>query len=182
MNRLITLKVKYECTKIGKAPNIEFPIFILGLDRFIIGDNITIGKDCKLRAYKGYESQKFNPEIIIGNNFYMGTHSNILIIDRLIIGDNVTLASRVTIIDHDHGRLDESDIYVPVMKRNLSSKGPIYISDNVWIGEGAVVLGGITIGNNSVIAANAVVTKNVPPNTIVAGVPAKAIRTININI
>jgi acetyltransferase-like isoleucine patch superfamily enzyme len=108
----------------------------------------------------------------------MGTHSNILIIGKLTIGNNVTLASRVTIIYHSHGKLDETDIDVPVMERALISKGPIYIADNVWIGEGAVILGSITIGKNSIVGANAVVTKDVPPYSIVGGIPAKIIRII----
>jgi len=101
-----------------------------------------------------------------------------LLIGKLTIGNNVTLASRVTIIDHSHGKLDETDIDVPVMERALISKGPIYIADNVWIGEGAVILGGISIGKNSVIAANAVVTRDIPSNTVAAGVPARPIKTI----
>ena len=178
-DNLVTLRVADGCKKIGILPDIEYPISTLGLSCFSIGDKFNVRKDCKIRAYQEFASQKYNPEIVIGNNFYIGTHSNILIIGKLYIGNNVTLASRVTIIDHSHGRLDEFDIDIPVMQRILYSKGAINISDNVWIGEGAIILGGISIGKNSVIAANAVVTKNIPPNTVVGGVPARRIRTIS---
>ena len=102
-----------------------------------------------------------------------------MIVGKLVIGNNVTLASRVTIIDHAHGKADYSDIEIPVMKRELSTKGPIIIEDNVWICEGAVVLSGIIIGKNAIVAANAVVTKNVPANSIVGGVPARVVKIIN---
>ena len=88
------------------------------------------------------------------------------------------MLSRVTIIDHAHWKTDYSYIEVPVMQRELSTKGSIIIEDNVWIGEGAVVLGGVSIGKNSIIAAHAVVTKDVPQYSIVAGVPAKIIKSI----
>ncbi|MOA49611.1 2,3,4,5-tetrahydropyridine-2,6-dicarboxylate N-acetyltransferase [compost metagenome] len=55
---------------------------------------------------------------------------------------------------------------------------PVFIEDNVWIGEKAVILKGVRIGHNSIVAAGAVVTKNVPPFSIVAGVPAKVIKTV----
>ena len=75
----ITLKITYECNKIGSNPTIEYPISTLGLSCFTIGDNFNIRKDCKLRAYQDFAAHKYYPEIFIGNNFYMGTHSNILI-------------------------------------------------------------------------------------------------------
>lgn len=84
--------------------------------------------------------QKLFPEIVIGNNFYAGTESCITAIGHITLGNNVTLASRVTIIDHLHGRTDYSDVEIPVMQRELSSKGEILIEDNVLIGEGAIIL------------------------------------------
>jgi len=64
------------------------------------------------------------------------------------------------------------------MKRELTTKGPIIIEDNVWICEGAIILGGVLVGKNAIIAANSVVTKDVPPNCIVGGIPAQIIRTL----
>ena len=59
-----------------------------------------------------------------------------------------------------------------------SSDLPIHIGENVWLGANVTVLGGVTIGDNAVIAAGAVVTKNIPPNTVAAGVPARVVRTL----
>lgn len=172
-------QIKSEMGKYGDNIDIELPISTLGLSCFTIGNNFNVRKDFKLRAYQEYEKFQFLPEIAIGNNFYAGTQSCIAIIGKLVIGDNVTLASRVTIIDHAHGKADYSDMEIPVMKRELSTKGPIVIEDNVWICEGAVILGGVTIGKNSIVAANAVVTKDVLPYSIAAGVPAKIIKNIH---
>jgi acetyltransferase-like isoleucine patch superfamily enzyme len=67
---------------------------------------------------------------------------------------------------------------LPPMSRPLVSKGAVIIKDNVWIGEGVAIMPGVTIGENSIIATNAVVTKDIPPNCVAAGVPAKVIKII----
>ena len=97
-------------------------------------------------------------------------------INSIEIGDDCLFGSRVMVLDHSHGRsiIEEKDIHPA--KRDLYSKGPIKIGKRVWIGENAVILGGVTIGDGAVVAANAVVTKDVPPYTIVGGVPAKVIK------
>lgn len=171
-------QIKLELKSCGKKLDIETPISTLGLCYISIGDNFNVRRDFKLRAFDQFESYYFSPKINIGDNFYAGTQSCIAIISKLHIGNNVTLASRVTIIDHAHGKVDYSDIETPVMKRELSTKGPIIIEDNVWLCEGVVVLGGVSIGKNSIIAANAVVTKDIPEYSIAAGIPAKVIKTI----
>ena len=179
LDNMLSHYVGIQCKVIGKNVTIEYPISTLGLSCIAIGNNLNVRKDFKLIALQEYENIIYFPEVTIGNDFYAGTQSSLKIIGKLIIGDNVTLASRVTIIDHTHGKADYSDLEIPVMKRELSTKAPIIIEDNVWICEGAVVLSGITIGKNAIVAANAVVTKNVPANSIVAGVPARVVKIIN---
>ena len=83
----------------------------------------------------------------------------------VLIGHNVTLAT----LNHDER---------PSHRQNIYPK-PIKIGDNVWIGSNATILQGVTIGNGAIIGANAVVTKDVPENAIVAGIPAKIIRKVN---
>ncbi|MNY78908.1 Galactoside O-acetyltransferase [compost metagenome] len=68
---------------------------------------------------------------------------------------------------------------MPPAKRRLYSKGPVIIEDNVWLGEGVVVLPGVTIGENSIVGANAVVTKSIPKNCVAGGNPARIIREIS---
>ena len=84
----------------------------------------------------------------------------------------------VIISDNSHGHiiLEEKDIR-PV-DRPLCSKGEVVIGDNVWIGDKVAILQGVHIGDGAIIAANAVVTKDVPANSVAAGVPAKIIKEI----
>jgi acetyltransferase-like isoleucine patch superfamily enzyme len=91
----------------------------------------------------------------------------------------VLLASKVFITDHYHGGIDSESIKIPPSTRIVQSKGPVIIEDNVWIGQGVAIMPDVTIGKNSIIGANAVVTKSFPPNSIIGGVPARLIKTIN---
>ena len=170
--------LEQECRSFGEFAIVEYPIHTLGLNCVTIGSNFIVSKDFKLRAYNNFEGLVYYPNITIGDNFYSGTQSCISAIGIIKIGNNVTLASRVTIIDHSHGRKDYTDLSTPVRKRELTTKGPIIIEDNVWICEGAIILGGVLVGKNAIIAANSVVTKDVPPNCIVGGIPAQIIRTL----
>ncbi|MBQ9591529.1 MAG: sugar O-acetyltransferase [Paludibacteraceae bacterium] len=90
----------------------------------------------------------------------------IVIEDGALIGHNVVLAT----INHD----------LNPAKRQSMTYAPIHIGKNVWIGSNATILAGVNIGDGAIVAAGAVVTKNVPPNTIVGGVPAKVIKEINL--
>lgn len=176
--KILFYPYKKRLKHLGMNYNIEYPLNILGEENISIGDNFIMRKYGKLFAHSNFEGYSYSSSIMIGDNVYFGTNCNISTINNISIGKNVTLASNITIIDHAHGLTDYSDIDIPIMKRELSSKGPIIIEDNVWIGEGAVILGNVTIGKNSIVGANAVVTKSVPPNSIIGGIPAKIIKEI----
>ena len=111
-------------------------------------------------------------DVIIGDHTRVGLHNTI--IGPVTIGSHVNLAQGITVTALNHNfadsekRIDEQGV----------STTPVTIEDDVWIGANAVVLPGVRIGNHSVIAAGAVVTKDVPPHSIVAGVPAKVIKKI----
>ncbi|MGD9971306.1 MAG: DapH/DapD/GlmU-related protein [Sulfuricurvum sp.] len=94
--------------------------------------------------------------------------------DHLSMGDHVMLSHNASIVSGEH-RYDLPG----VMMRDAVGSCPVTIGNNVWIGAGARILGPVTIGNNVIIAANAVVTKDVPDNTVVGGVPAKIIKTMD---
>jgi len=109
-------------------------------------------------------------------------NTHITAINSITIGDSVLTGQYVHISDNNHGNTDlESFLIVPI-KRKLRYKGPAKIEDNVWIGDKVAILSGFTVGEGSIIAANAVVTKDVPPYSIVGEIPAKIIRTYNYNI
>ena len=111
-------------------------------------------------------------DVIIGNHTRIGLHNTI--IGPVEIGNNVNLAQGITVTALNH---NFSDSNKRIDEQGVSTK-PVTIEDDVWIGANAVVLPGVKIGNHCVVAAGAVVTKDVPPHSLVAGVPAKVIKQI----
>ena len=99
--------------------------------------------------------------------------------DTVEIGDHVLMGSYVFITDNSHGNADASAIGVPPRERPLTGKGPVRIGNNVWIGRGAAILPGVTVGDNAIIGANSVVTRSVPANCVVGGIPAKVIKYLD---
>jgi maltose O-acetyltransferase len=106
----------------------------------------------------------------IGNNSGIGDNAWL---GAVKIGDNVMMAPNVTILSRNHVFEDK---LIPMSKQGVTEDNPVIISDDVWIGTRAIILPGVTIGKGSIIGAGAVVTKNVPEYTIVAGNPARVIK------
>ncbi len=113
----------------------------------------------------------FSPKVTLGD--YSGIGINAKIYGTCHIGRYVMMGTDVTIITRNH-RFDRTDI--PMMEQGFEEERPVYIGNDVWIGDRALILPGVHIGDGSIIAAGAVVTKDVPPYSIVAGVPARKIR------
>lgn len=126
--------------------------------------------------------------INIGEYCYVGIDSQIWSANSITIGDRVLIAHRVFICDnntHPIDKVDRHEHYKEILKDgiiggkwNLDSK-PIQIDSDVWIGQGSIILKGVTIGSGSVVAAGSVVTHNIPENVIVAGNPAKIIKHLH---
>lgn len=112
-----------------------------------------------MEAIDFYNNSSYHPSIVIGDNVVFNNSCHIGATNRIIIGNDVVVASRVFITDHFHGNTTYNDLQIPVRNRLLYSKGPVVIGNNVWIGEGASILPNVTIGDNSIVAAHAVVTK-----------------------
>ena len=113
----------------------------------------------------------FGRFITIGKNVFINHACSFLDMGGITIEDHVLIGPRVNVVTENHP-LDPSD------RRALITQ-PVVIKRNAWIGAGATILPGVTIGENAVVAAGAVVSKDVPANTVVAGVPAKFIKSIN---
>jgi acetyltransferase-like isoleucine patch superfamily enzyme len=175
---LYTYWISGEFKSFGDKSFITDPIDIKGGKCIEIGKHVSIGKNSILNAWEKHQNDTYNPSIIIGDNTHLGEGCHISAITKIIIGNNVLTGRRVSIIDNSHGESSLVDFTKPPSKRKLSSKGPIIIEDNVWIGDKATILSGITIGANSIIGANSVITKSVPANSIVGGVPGKIIKAI----
>jgi acetyltransferase-like isoleucine patch superfamily enzyme len=113
----------------------------------------------------------FGRFITIGKRVYVNPACTFLNIGGITLEDDVLIGAKVNLVTENH-RLD------PVNRRALICK-PIVVKRNAWIGAAATILPGVTIGENAVVAAGAVVSKDVPANTVVGGVPAKVIKTFN---
>ncbi|CAG2296679.1 MULTISPECIES: DapH/DapD/GlmU-related protein [Burkholderia] len=107
----------------------------------------------------------------VGRNVFVNQNCTFYDLGGLEIGDDVMIGPNVSLITSGHP-------VEPSRRRDCVVAKPIVIGRNVWIGAGATIIGGVTIGENAVVAAAAVVTRNVPPNTLVGGNPAKIIRAI----
>ena len=111
-------------------------------------------------------------DVIIGDHTRVGLHNTI--IGPVTIGSHVNLAQGITVTALNHN-FEESNKRID--EQGVTTK-PVIIGNDIWIGANAVILPGVSIGDHSVVAAGAVVTKDVPPHSLVAGVPAKIIKKI----
>lgn len=175
-NRLFTMWIKQFLKDVGKGVIIEQGCTFYG-EKFIkIGNRTKIQSGSSLEAHYKYNNQTFEPSIEIGENCNFGRDNHITSTNRIVIGNNLLTGKRVTISDNNHGRFLKDELMVAPAERQIISKGAVEIGDNVWIGENACILSGVTIGEGCVVAANAVVTKDVPAYSLVAGVPAKIVK------
>ena len=132
--------------------------------RFSIGRHSVVESFCCVNNAVG--------DVIIGDHTRIGIHNTL--IGPVTIGSHVNLAQGITVTALNHN-FEHSDKYID--EQGVSTS-PVVIGDDVWIGANAVVLPGVTIGSHCVVAAGAVVTKDVPTHTLVGGIPAKIIKTI----
>ena len=140
-----------------------------------IGNFVTIGSCAILECWKNYKGYNYHPTISIGDYSSIGEYSHISAIDNVTIGNGVLTGRFVYISDNNHGGSSIEELQKRPSERILTSKGPVVIKNNVWIGDKVSILSGVTIGEGAIIAANAVVTKDVESYSIVGGVPAKKI-------
>ena len=123
-----------------------------------------VGHGCKIRCHEGVVS--------LGAKSVMGQECTISAFQHVSIGRECVIADRVMMIDFDHGTVE---VDRPIRLQGIY-KRDVNVGNNVWIGYGACILRGCAVGDNAVIGTNAVVTKDVPANAVVGGVPARLIR------
>lgn len=158
---------------------------LLGLNSTIIksqfmsiGSNSSICNGVELSCSDAFSSVGKLPELLIGNGVSIGEYSHITCANKLIIGNGVLTGKKVLITDNAHGASNRLTLDIAPILREVVSSGPVIIDDNVWIGEKASILPNVHIGKGAIVAANAVVTKDVPAYALVAGVPAKIIKQL----
>ena len=181
----LTLGIMEKCINTGMLLMSRLRAGIWRLRGAAIGQKASVGSRCRVdrpwcvrigkRAFA--ERGVFikivddNAVLDIGDYVFIGTGTEFDIMERLIIGEHTIIAPNCFITDHNHRMLAEL-----LLDQQPCVAKPVIIGRDVWLGAGVIVLPGITIGDGAIVGAQAVVTKDVPPLGIVAGVPAKLLR------
>ncbi len=159
-------------TKAGWRWRTDGPVFFgPGLEleiargaRVDFGRFVWLGDRTKVRCHEG--------RVEIGAKTVMGQECTISAYQRVRIGEQCVIADRAMFIDFDHGVVE---VERPIRLQGIY-KRDVEVGSNVWIGYGACVLRGVSVGDNAIVGTNSVVTKDVPANAVVAGIPARIIR------
>lgn len=159
--------LKYKVSKVGTKPIVKGKMRVKNKGEITIGNNF-LAKNIPLTIFIFvYPKAKLS----IGDNVFINSGVDIRCTNEINIGNNVLIGQNSSISDTNFHLVEPN---------NVKSNQSIVISDNVWIAQRCIILPGVHIGKNSVIAAGSVVTMNVPDNVLVAGAPAKILRKLNI--
>lgn len=161
-----------------KARLVRFPFEIRGRNNIEIKPGFTTGRYCRLEAY-AIDKKKV---LKIGHNCQLNDSVHIVARTSVTLGDNVLVASRVFISDLNHGNYSGEAAHSQpdsiVGLRELFSDS-VHIGNNTWIGENVSILPGVRLGNNCIVGANSLVNKSFGNNSIIAGNPARLIKTFD---
>ena len=161
-----------QCVSVGADFQMGPMPYIQGVGRIVLGDRVTFGGKPDFVVGNRAESV---PEVIIGNHVFLGHGCCLAISSSLRIGNDCLLAGGVHISDYDGHPIDAARRRAnePAPLENIR---PVTIGDDVWIGNHAMILKGVRIGDRSIVGANAVVTHDVPSDVVVAGNPARIVK------
>lgn len=166
---------RLKCAQCGNGLHLEdgIPAVYGDLD-LRLGENVTMHGTTTLAVAKIFK----RPRLTIGDRSHCGSYFSVVVGADVTIGNDVLIANRVQIYAYDSHPLD---LYKRAANEPAPAETsrPVTIEDHAWIGGGSCIMKGVTIGRGAIVAAGSVVTKDVPPLTIVAGNPARAVRRIN---
>lgn len=169
----------------GSGLVIQPPYHVGNPKRIHLGSDVKLGPNSVLKAQESYPgpwlshpqgehcAQTFEPTLRIGDRVTATAMLQVTVYDRVTIEDDVMFATNVFITDGSHctGRGD-----LPYKFQGIGSVAPVHIGYGAWIGQNVVIMPGVTIGELSIVGANSVVTHDVDPGSVVAGVPARVLR------
>ena len=160
--------------KVGRRSRILVPHHILGGCYITIGDRVSIGSNSYIHAIDHYAGVSFSPRIIIDDDVYIGRNCYFNGVSTISIGKGCVLSEDVYIADEGHGLDPEMGL---IMKQPLTSKGPVLIGEACFIGLRAAILPGVVLGPHCIVGAGSVVTRSFPAHSLVAGNPARLIKS-----
>lgn len=159
---------------IGKPKGVEQKIKIRGNGKIVIGNNCFFGTKIGGRSYGETEFQvKYNDsKIILGDNICTNNNLFICCTKKIVIGSDTVIGEHVTIFDFEGHGLKANQ------RKQIGEMGTVEIGLNVWIGNNVTILKNTKVGDNTIIAAGAIVNGQFPANVIIGGVPAKIIKEL----
>lgn len=164
-NLLTSYRTAYR-TATPKRCFLERPTYLVGPEYIHLGERFNSRPGLRIECLHVLDHE---PVLLIGNDVSLNFRVHIGVANRIEIGNGVLIGSNVLITDHSHGHTDPESLKTPPEKRPIVSRGPVIIEDDVWIGENTCILQNVRIGKGSIIGAGAVITKDVPPYSKVAG-------------
>lgn len=181
---LVMMRVRGRC--VGWLRGLNFKkvgkfVKIRGARNIFIGKGVSVGDFCWVEAVIQYAGEKYASRLELGSGVSISDLTHISCVSYISIGDNCLIGSKVYIGDHSHGSLlvGNQMFNVPPARRPLGDVAPIYIGENSWICDGAVILAGTRLADNSIVGANSVVRLQTDRAALIAGVPAKVIRYLD---
>lgn len=170
---------------VGPGFVMQRPRSVVGAERIHIGTGVKLGPGSELKANARYPGgwmlhpqgthveQVFEPTIRIGDRVTATASLQVVAFQEVVIEDDVMFAANVFVADGTHATTTAE---VPYKYQGIAPVAPVRIGRGAWLGQNVVVMPGVTIGELAVVGANSVVTRDVPPRTIVAGAPARPVR------
>lgn len=159
-----------------KWPKFSVPVRCDGKGIVSLGKKIRFGYEFAPRLGNGeilLQARTETSRIVVGENTIFSNNVSVIANEEITIGSSCLIGDLCLIMDSDFHNID------PLTRRKgTGSSSPVVIGNNVWLGSRVVVQKGVRIGDNSVITPNAVVTKDIPPDSIAGGIPARVIRAI----
>lgn len=174
--RIWKYKILSDCKRVIGKPNTYLPLLLNGKGKIQFGKHVQIGVSAAHYTYSTYNyilSMDEESEVIFGDNVVMANGASVQAVTKITIGNDVMIGINCMLVDTDGHDLNPEKRHTGDVK-----SAPITIGDNVIIYYNSVVFKGVTIGENSVIGACSIVTKDIPPNVFAAGNPAKVIRSL----
>lgn len=162
---------------IGSRSVVMLPRRIQGAQGIRIGTDTIIQSHAWIAGVQRWGDANYAPSIRIGDHVRIGRHSMITAIEEVSIGEGCLLSEQVFISDHTHGIVPGE---VPPTRQPLQPLGVVRIGRHCFIGIRACIMGGITLGDHCVVGANAVVTHSFPAGSVIAGAPARLVRSLYI--